>query len=99
MRIWSEREETGLDAWVTRLAIADDGVGIADAAFPHLFDGYLQVAPERKTVDNQRSMGIGLSVCRTIVQAHGGKLTARNRPEGGAEFRFSLPCEEMLPIS
>ena len=79
--------------------IADDGVGIADAAFPHLFDGYLQVSPERKTVDNQRSMGIGLSVCRTIIQAHGGKLTARNRPEGGAEFRFSLPCEEMLPIS
>lgn len=83
----------------TVFTIADDGVGIADAAFPHLFDGYLQVAPERKTVDNQRSMGIGLSVCRTIIQAHGGKLTARNRPEGGAEFRFSLPCEEMLPIS
>lgn len=79
--------------------VSDDGNGISESALPHLFDGYLQVSPERKTVDNRRSMGIGLSVCRTIVQAHGGKLTARNRPEGGAEFRFSLPCEEMLPVS
>ena len=39
-------------------------------------------------------MGIGLSVCATIVKAHGGTLTARNRAEGGAEFFFSLMISE-----
>ena len=39
-------------------------------------------------------MGIGLSVCRTIVMAHGGALSAGNREGGGACFRFTLPMKE-----
>ena len=39
------------------------------------------------------SMGIGLSVCRTIVKAHGGELKGGNRPEGGAVFSFGLEME------
>lgn len=79
--------------------VSDDGRGIQEAALLHLFDGYLQVTPERQNVDDRRNMGIGLSVCKTIVQAHGGTLTACNRPEGGAQFRFTLPCGEALPLS
>ena len=39
-------------------------------------------------------MGIGLSVCMSIVQAHGGSMQAANRPLGGALFSFTLPLEE-----
>jgi two-component system sensor histidine kinase KdpD len=39
-------------------------------------------------------MGIGLSVCSTIIRAHGGVLTAANAENGGAVFRFTLPLEE-----
>ena len=44
--------------------------------------------------DRSRHMGIGLSVCRAIVRAHGGEIYARNKIDGGAEFRFWLPAEE-----
>ena len=40
-------------------------------------------------------MGIGLSVCRTIIKAHGGQVFAGNRPEGGAVFMFTLPAMEV----
>ena len=39
-------------------------------------------------------MGIGLSVCNTIVKAHGGEISAENRPGGGAIFRFTLELED-----
>ena len=42
--------------------------------------------------DSTRGMGIGLSVCQSIIKAHGGFFTAGNRPEGGAVFRFGLPA-------
>ncbi|MGN0802870.1 MAG: ATP-binding protein, partial [Candidatus Faecivicinus sp.] len=44
--------------------------------------------------DGSRSMGIGLSVCKAIILAHGGGIEAENLPEGGACFRFRLPMKE-----
>ena len=44
--------------------------------------------------DTSRGMGIGLSVCQSIIKAHGGFFVAGNNPEGGAVFRFGLPMEE-----
>ncbi len=73
--------------------VADDGQGIAREVLPHLFDGIFSHPPEGDS-DQKRNMGIGLSVCKTIVQAHGGTMTASNPPEGGALFQFDLPLEE-----
>ena len=42
----------------------------------------------------KKNMGIGLSVCQTIVRAHGGRMSAENPPSGGACFRFYLPMKE-----
>ena len=72
--------------------VEDDGCGIPEDRLSDLFAGYM----DRETrADSTRSnMGIGLSVCRTIIKAHGGELKADNRPEGGAAFCFALEMEE-----
>lgn len=83
-------EKAGSNAIFT---VSDHGVGIPESAFRHLFDGYLSEKNVQDS-DNKRSLGIGLSVCMSIVKLHGGNMTARNKPEGGAEFSFTLPLKE-----
>jgi len=72
--------------------IADDGCGIPQNKMDRLFTGHLD--SEAPTDNSRSNMGIGLSVCNAIIKAHGSELTARNRPEGGAEFSFALDMEE-----
>ena len=73
--------------------VEDDGCGIAEERMAHLFTGLLD---SEAPMDSARSnMGIGLSVCRTIIKAHGGELKAQNRPGGGAMFSFALEMEEI----
>ena len=74
-------------------SIADDGCGIAPEVLPVMFDGTLRRTDQSDT-DGKRNMGIGLSVCLSIVRAHGGSMSAENRPEGGACVKFTLPLEE-----
>lgn len=74
-------------------AVTDDGCGIAPEILPVMFDGTFRRADQSDT-DGKRNMGIGLSVCLSIVRAHGGSMSAENRPEGGACVRFTLPMEE-----
>lgn len=73
-----------------RIDVRDDGNGINRKIFDHLFDGTLQFSGMNGS-DSTRQMGIGLSVCKTIVKAHGGEISAANRREGGAQFTFTLP--------
>ncbi|MEA4921442.1 MAG: ATP-binding protein [Clostridiaceae bacterium] len=73
--------------------IMDNGKGIAPDEFDMLFSG--QKKSDFLDGDKSRSMGIGLSVCRTIVKAHGGRIFAGNRSEGGAVFIFTLPLTEV----
>ncbi len=74
--------------------VTDDGCGIAperlEGIFTELFD-----EGDRKREDGKRNAGIGLSVCATIIKAHGGKISAENRSSGGALFKFSLAAEEV----
>ena len=70
----------------------DDGQGIAPDRLEHLFDGTLQ----GQQGDRGRSMGIGLSVCRTVVRAHGGRIRGENRMEGGARFTVELPLDKEM---
>ena len=72
--------------------VEDDGCGIPEDRMDHLFTGLLD---SETPVDSTRNnMGIGLSVCRTIIKAHGSELKAGNRPGGGAIFNFALEMEE-----
>ena len=73
--------------------VSDNGLGIPRERLVTLFDGSLS-SEKSGGFDMKKNMGIGLSVCQTIVKAHGGRITAENRPEGGAQFRFYLPLKE-----
>ena len=75
------------------LSVEDNGPGIPPELMPHLMDGGIGQT-ERKTADDRRNMGIGLSVCSSIIRAHGGTLTAGQSRHGGAKFAFDLPYEE-----
>ena len=72
--------------------VEDDGCGIPEERLDRLFTGLLD--SETPTDSSRSSMGIGLSVCRTIIKAHGSDIRAKNRPSGGAAFSFALDMEE-----
>lgn len=76
-----------------RFTVADDGCGIPAERMKGLFTGLLN--SEAPTDTSRSNMGIGLSVCSTIVRAHGSEIQAKNRTEGGAEFSFALEMEDI----
>ena len=71
--------------------VEDDGCGIAKERLPKLFSGFQDRESFSET--GRSNMGIGLSVCRTIVKAHGSDIRVENRPGGGARFTFELKME------
>ncbi|MDD3164890.1 MAG: ATP-binding protein, partial [Oscillospiraceae bacterium] len=75
-------------------SVIDNGVGLDLKELPRLFSGYLGTAVHSGGADSKRNMGIGLSVCTTIIHAHGGQISAENVAGGGAAFRFTLPLED-----
>lgn len=79
------------DGCAARFVVSDNGDGIKEQLLPHLFEYDIEYPKEGSQNDNNRFMGIGLSVCKTIIQVHGGEIKARNLPSGGAEFTFTLP--------
>ncbi len=75
------------------VAVEDDGEGIRESVLPVIFEGGLH-SGEGEECDSGRNMGIGLSVCMSIVRAHKGDMEAENRKEGGARVSFWLSMEE-----
>lgn len=73
------------DAIVT-IAVEDTGPGIAADAAPRLFESFFTTKAS--------GMGMGLPICRSIVEAHGGAIAARNRDGGGASFVVTLPAAQ-----
>ena len=73
--------------------IADNGCGINEGKLKHIFTGCYE-GQKDASQGKKRFAGIGLSVCATIIGAHGGTITAENRKTGGALFRFTLKKED-----
>jgi two-component system sensor histidine kinase KdpD len=73
-------------------SIRDYGVGIAEEKLTTIFDGGAYNQNNDTKADGHKGMGIGLSICKTIVKAHGGDIMVRNHEEG-SEFYFYLPKE------
>lgn len=74
--------------------ICDDGCGIPPEHMENLFTGYLD-RKDTPSDGSRNNMGIGLSVCSTIIKAHGSEIHVRNLTPHGAAFSFSLEMEEM----
>ena len=75
------------------LSIADDGPGIPDQEKPRVFDMFYSGG--NPIADSRRNCGIGLSLCRSIIDAHGGDLTVSDNAPHGAVFTFTLPAGEV----
>ncbi|MDO4272728.1 MAG: DUF4118 domain-containing protein [Eubacteriales bacterium] len=72
--------------------VSDRGEGIAPEDLPKIFETFYTSG--LKAADARKGIGLGLAICKSIVQAHGGRIIARNRNDGpGAEFIFSLPVD------
>lgn len=78
---------------VAAFSVTDNGRGFEESVIPRLFEEMFPHAQEMRG-DGRRSLGIGLSVCMSIVRAHGGQMSAQNLPEGGACVSFTLPMGE-----
>jgi two-component system sensor histidine kinase KdpD len=84
-------EDTGA---AVLIEFADRGPGLPPGEERHIFEKFhrAEVTPP------VRGAGLGLAICRGIVQAHGGRIWAENRPGGGVTVRFTLPRKEAPPI-
>ncbi len=74
--------------------VMDEGKGIQMSRIESIFDGCSQT--ENHSSDSSKGLGIGLSICKTIINSHGGNISARNQNNGGAVFTFTLPLEGSL---
>ena len=81
-RLISVSTTRGASGFVT-VAVADTGSGLAEEVQRKLFQPFVTT--------KEKGMGMGLSICRSIVEAHGGRISARVNPGGGTIFEFSLP--------
>ena len=75
------------------ITVADNGHGIADEIKPRVFDMFY--TGTEKIADSRRSLGLGLALCKSIVNAHGGEITVTDNKPHGAVFTFTLPKEEV----
>lgn len=85
-----------LSAWLegdeVLVEVADRGAGLPPGQEELIFDKFYRVRPT-----STGGVGLGLTICRAIIQAHGGRLWAANRVGGGAMFRFTLPLDGEPP--
>ncbi len=90
-------EPIEVKAWATPRAltfcVSDHGPGIPEGQEERIFEKLVRF----QQGDARLGAGLGLAICKGIVEAHGGKIQASNRPQGGASFRISLPLE--APVS
>lgn len=80
------------EKWV-EVSVSDDGPGIPDEQKTHIFEMFYSGA--NRITDSRRSLGLGLSLCRSIVTAHGGQIRVGDNKPKGTVFTFTLPAGEV----
>ena len=81
----STRRDTGTEPPVAEIVVADNGPGFDPQLMDRVFEPYVTNKP--------KGTGLGLAIVKKIVEEHGGRIEARNRPGGGAEIRIQLPLK------
>ncbi len=72
--------------------VSDNGLGISDKDLPHMFERLY--TREDKTYGSRRGFGLGLSLCKSIVEAHGGSIAINNVEPHGTSVKFNIPAKE-----
>ena len=75
-----------------KFVVSDNGIGIPNDKIDKIFDNFFTTAYENG--DKQRGVGLGLTICKAMVEAQGGTIRAFNSPQGGAVFEVSMPMED-----
>ncbi len=71
--------------------VSDNGPGISKELKKHIFDRFF--TGEEGAKDSRKGVGLGLSICKSIIQAHKGEIMVENNKDKGSTFKFSLPKE------
>lgn len=79
---------------VIQVSVADRGTGIPRENLIRIFDKFFRIEQPKRV----NGTGLGLSICKGIIEAHGGRIQAENRPGGGTVVTFFLPCAEQQQI-
>ena len=74
------------------VAVDDTGEGIPDDVIENVFDRFRRADPSRARTTG--GAGLGLAIAKNLVEAHGGRIEAENRPSGGTTFRFTIPTDQ-----
>ena len=75
------------------VSVADNGTGIPHEMKPKVFEMFY--TGNNKIADSHRSLGLGLPLCKSIINAHGGELTLKDNTPTGCIFEFTVPSEEV----
>ncbi len=89
-------EQDGTSVSGVQVSIADQGIGVPEGELETIFETFTQSS---LTATGSGGTGLGLTICREILSAHGGWIRARNRPGGGAIFTFSIPRNRPEPTA
>jgi len=79
------------DGWLA-VSVSDTGEGIPTDELPNIFERFYRVDKSRTRATG--GSGLGLTIARRLVEAHGGRIEARSEPEKGSCFTFTLPVSE-----
>lgn len=76
-----------------RVEISDDGPGVSDADFPNLFQKFMSLS--NRPTGGETSTGLGLAICKQVIELHHGTIGATNNPHQGVTFWFQIPVESI----
>ena len=87
-RAWQDPQQERQSLWI---AVQDNGAGIAPEALPHIFDRFYRADFARS---NGSESGLGLAIAKSIIEAHGGRISAHSQPSKGTQIQICLPLNK-----